>query len=71
MVNAIFSDMIDTFMIVYLDDILIFSETIEDHLQHLDMVLKRLQETKLHCRVTKCEFLKTELEYLGYHVSNN
>jgi hypothetical protein len=71
MVNAIFSDMIDDFIVVYLDDILIFSETMEEHVQHLDKVLNRLQDKKLHCRVTKCEFLKQELEYLGYYIKNN
>jgi hypothetical protein len=71
MVNSIFSDMIDDFLIVYLDDILIFSPTLEEHLTHLDKVLQRLQDNNLHCRVTKCEFLKQELEYLGYRIRNN
>jgi len=71
MVNAIFSDMIDHFLIVYLDDILVFSTTLEEHVVHLDKVLQRLQDNKLHCRVTKCEFLKEELEYLGYRIKNN
>jgi hypothetical protein len=68
MVNAIFSDMIDHFLIVYLDDILVYSETMEEHLEHIEKVLQRLQDNQLHCRVTKCEFLKQELEYLGYYI---
>jgi hypothetical protein len=48
MVNAIFSDQMDNFLLVYLDDLLVFSETEEEHLQHLTMVLQRLQDNKLH-----------------------
>jgi hypothetical protein len=66
MMNHIFGDMIDRFVIVYLDDVLIYSTTYEEHVDHLRQVLQRLKENKLHCRVTKCRFLEKELDYLGF-----
>jgi hypothetical protein len=71
MVNSIFADHIDNFLLVYLDDLLVFSETEEDHIRHLPMVLQRLQDNQLHCRVAKCEFFKNELEYLGFLIKGN
>ena len=70
LVNNVFHDFIDEFLCVYIDDILIFSETEADHRRHLEQVLQRMQEHKLHARLAKCEFFKNELEYLGYHVSS-
>src|SRR5215469_4666966 len=68
--NLIFSDFIDKFLIVYLDDILIYSDNHIDHEKHLQLVLKRMEEHKLHARVHKCRFLQTEVDYLGYIVGN-
>ena len=57
-------------MIVYLDDILIFSQNREEHLRHLKLVLRTLQkEEKLLINLKKCSFLKKELVYLGFVVS--
>jgi deoxyuridine 5'-triphosphate nucleotidohydrolase len=67
--NQIFSDLIDKCLVVYLDDILVFSNTHEDHEQHLKMVLKRMKENKLRARVHKCRFLQEEVDYLGYIIS--
>ena len=70
MMNTIFSDMIDKFVIIYLDDILIYSKTYEEHISHLEQVLQRLKDNKLHCRVTKCQFLRNEIDYLGFLIKN-
>ena len=58
------------FAVVYIDDILIYSDTIEDHLRHLEMVFKRLQSHDLHCRPHKCSFLKSEVKFLGFIVGS-
>lgn len=56
------------FVAVYLDDILIFSENAEDHAKHLQEVLQLLQDNQLHCKLSKCEFNKEELKFLGHIV---
>ncbi|CAI5482830.1 unnamed protein product [Closterium sp. Yama58-4] len=58
-------------VIVYLDDILIFSKTREQHLRDLDAVFKRLQENRLITKGSKCEFFKQELEFLGHVISRD
>ena len=70
MMNDIFNEYLDGFLIVYLDDILIFSKNMDDHLKHLDIVLQKLREHKLYAKLSKCEFGKrSELEFLGHVVS--
>ena len=59
---------IDDFIIVYLDDILIFSCTWEEHVKHVKQVLDVLVREKLYLKKSKCEFEKTYLVYLGYIV---
>ena len=54
---------------VYLDDILIFSRTIEEYSDYLREALQRLREAKLYGRLHKCDFLKTRIDYLGFEVS--
>ncbi|CAJ0837947.1 13555_t:CDS:2, partial [Entrophospora sp. SA101] len=56
--NDIFREQLDQFVIVYLDDILIYSKTKEEHLQHLHQVLKILRQHKLYAKLSKCEFLQ-------------
>lgn len=53
------------FVSVYLDDILIFSETFEEHLHHLELVLKWLSAAGLKLKPSKCQFIRTTVEYLG------
>ena len=54
---------------MYIDDILIFSGTEEEHLKHLEQVLKILREHKLYAKLKKCEFFKDQVENLGHIVS--
>ena len=56
------------FVIVYLDDILIFSQNRKDNLRHLKLVLRTLQKEKLLINMKKCSFPKKELAYLGFVV---
>jgi len=53
----------------YLDDILIFSENLEDNRKHIQTILERVKETGLTLKASKCEFHTTEIEYLGYVIS--
>ena len=57
-------------MLVFFDDILIYSRSWKDHVQHVDKVLKLLQEKKLYAKTSKCFFGVQEVEYLGYIVSH-
>ena len=66
--NTILRDGLDQFVLVFLDDILIYSRTREEHEQHIRAVLDRLRSEKSFCRVKKCEFYQTEVEYLGFDV---
>lgn len=54
---------------VYLDDVLIFSRTIEEHLVHLQLVLDRIIQAGLKLRPSKCHFVKQEVRYLGHIVT--
>jgi Reverse transcriptase (RNA-dependent DNA polymerase) len=56
---------------VYIDDILIFSRTEEDHFRHVKLVLKRLRQHKLFAKLSKCEFNRTSLPFLGHVVGQN
>jgi len=67
--NNIFQQYLDKFVIIYLDDILIYSKTKEEHLQHLKTVLKVLQDNKLYVKLKKCELIKQYVEYLGHFIS--
>ena len=57
--------------LIYLDDIIIFSRTFEEHLGHLEAVFKRLQEHNLKLKPSKCEFLRNRVVYLGHVVSED
>ncbi|CAK9780322.1 unnamed protein product [Cutaneotrichosporon oleaginosum] len=69
LVNTQFHDMIDDFVIVFLDDIMIFSKTREEHTKHIQRVLQRLREGKLYAKAEKCEFYQKKTEFLGYVIS--
>ena len=66
--NDVFRPFIDDFVIVYFDDILIFSQTWEEYVKHVKHVLDVLLREKLYLKMSKCDFGKTYLVYLGYIV---
>ena len=68
LMNDVLRPFLDDFVIVYLDDILIFSKTWEEHLKHVKQTLDVLKREKLHVKLSKCEFGKTSLNYLGHIV---
>jgi hypothetical protein len=55
---------------IYLDDILVCSRTLEEHLDHLQQVFNRLEEAKLTLKPKKCSFLQDEVIYLGHMISS-
>ena len=68
--NILFRHWLDDFVTVYLDDILIYSPDETQHLEHVRLVLDRLQSHKWYCKLKKCGFAATSVEYLGHIVSN-
>ena len=70
-VNEIFADMLDKFVIIYLDDFLIYSEDPVSHRAHVRAVLQRLRENRLFAKLEKCEFSVPTVKFLGLKVSAN
>ncbi|CEL62321.1 Retrotransposable element Tf2 155 kDa protein type 1 OS=Schizosaccharomyces pombe (strain 972 / ATCC 24843) GN=Tf2-1 PE=4 SV=1 [Rhizoctonia solani AG-1 IB] len=68
--NDLFQDLLDVYVIIYLDDILIFSKNEAEHEFHVHEVLQRLETAQLFCKGSKCEFHRTRVEYLGIIVSD-
>ena len=69
MMDQLFRDLIGVYVVIYLDDILIFLNNEADHEEHVREVLHRLQENKLYCKPSKCSFFKSEIPYLGHVIS--
>lgn len=69
LMNDVFREELDSCVIIYLDDILVFSKTVEQHKSHLDQVLRKLRENKLYAKLSKCEFFRSELGFLGHVIS--
>jgi hypothetical protein len=69
LMNNVFREYLDKYVVVYLDDILIYSKTKEEHVQHLRNVLSKLREHKLYAKMVKCEIMKNVVEYLGHFIS--
>jgi hypothetical protein len=68
-INRTLRGYIDDFYIVYLDDILIFSQNEEQHQQYLDLVLERLRQFELYANPSKCSFNQKEVEYLRFIIN--
>lgn len=69
--NRIFKDYIGKFVLVYLDDILVMSRTPEEHEKHLRIVLEVLRQEGLRAKLSKCEFNKPELHFLGHVIGKD
>src|SRR5437763_12703839 len=65
LMNNIFRDLLDVCVIVYLDDIFVYSKSKEEHEQHLRQVLQRLKDNQLYAKLSKCTFFANSIEYLG------
>src|SRR5436190_12910388 len=70
-INDKLHNFLDIFMIVYIDDILIYSSTLFKHQKHVQMILKQLQEADLQCDIKKCKFHAIKITYLSLIVFHN
>ena len=70
MVQDILKDFIDDFVVAFIDDILIYSKDMEEHVVHLEKVLKRFADEKLYCKASKCELVKEGTSYLGVDIGS-
>jgi Reverse transcriptase (RNA-dependent DNA polymerase) len=66
--NGIFSDLLDVYVIIYLDNILIFSGNKDNHFRHVSEVLKRLRKHGLYANGKKCDFHSESVDYLGHMI---
>ena len=71
LMHQTFREQLDSFVIVFLDDILIYSKTLAEHKQHVKQVLEILRKEKLFAKESKCELFKTEVEFLGHIVGRD
>ena len=69
LMNRVFHSFLDHFVLVYLDDILVYSKTMDEHLQHLKQVFDKLREHKLQASKGKCAFAQPQLQFLGHVIS--
>ncbi|GBG61225.1 hypothetical protein CBR_g19758 [Chara braunii] len=68
--NDIFRDILEQYVLVYLDDILVYSRTLEEHLRHLRDVLDRLSRHGFYAKLSKCRFAQHKVDFLGHYVSD-
>jgi hypothetical protein len=66
LMNKVFMEYLNKIVIVFIDDILIFSKNEEDHDEHLHVVLQKLRENQLYAKLSKCEFCLKEVSFLGH-----
>ena len=67
--NNLFRDMLDQGVVVFFDDVLIYSDTEEEHWQLVEQVLARLREHAFFCKLKKCSFLRASTTFLGFDVT--
>jgi hypothetical protein len=69
LMNKVFMEYLDNFVVVFIDDILVFSKNKEEHEEHLRLVLEKLREHKLHAKFSNCEFWLKEVAFLSHVLS--
>jgi hypothetical protein len=69
LINKVFMEYLDRFVMVFIDDILIYSKNDSDHEEHLRMVLQKLRDNKLYAKFSKCEFWLDKVPFLGHIIS--
>ena len=69
LMNRVFRPYVDQFVVVFIDDILVYSKDAQEHEQHLKIVLQTLREKKLYVKLNKCDFWLKEVSFLGHIVS--
>jgi hypothetical protein len=71
LMNSVFMQELDKFVVVFIDDILIYSKTPEDHTKHLHVILQRLRDHHLYAKFSKCEFCLDTVKFLGHTISGD
>jgi hypothetical protein len=66
LMNKVFMEELDKFVIVFIDDILIYSKSVKEHEQHLRVVLEKLRAHKLYAKFNMCEFWLEKVAFLGH-----
>jgi hypothetical protein len=69
LINKVFMEELDRFVVVFIDNILIYYETAEEHEEHLRIVLERLRQQKLYAKFSKCDFWMEKVAFLGHVLS--
>ena len=69
LMNRVFRPYVDQFVVVFIDDILVYSKDAQEHEQHLKIVLQKLRENKLYAKLRKCDFWLKEVSFLCHIVS--
>jgi hypothetical protein len=69
LMNKVFMEYLNRFVVVFIDDILIFSKVMEEHEEHLRLVLEKLRSNQLYAKFSKCEFWLTKVAFLGHVTS--
>jgi hypothetical protein len=67
LMNKVFMEYLDKFVVVFIDDILVYSKIEEDHEEHLRLVLQKLREQQLYAKFSKCDFWLKEVSFLAYY----
>jgi hypothetical protein len=71
LMNSVFMNELDKFVVVFIDDILIYSKSKAEHAKHLRIVLQRLRDHKLYAKFSKCEFWLDSVKFLGHTISRD
>jgi hypothetical protein len=71
LMNSVFMPELDKFVVVFIDDILVYSKNEADHTKHLHTVLQRLRDQQLYAKLSKCEFWLSEIKLLGHTISQD
>ena len=69
LMNLVFADYLKQHMLVYMDDIIIFSQTAKEHIHHLQMTFERMRKAGLRLKIEKCKFFQKKLKFLGFVIS--
>jgi hypothetical protein len=70
LMNKVFMEYLDRFIVVFIDDVLIYSKSVSDHEEHLRLVLQKLRDNQLYAKYNKCEFWIDEVPFLEHIISN-
>jgi hypothetical protein len=71
LMNSVFMSELDKFVVVFIDDILVYSKNEDEHTEHLHIVLQRLRDHRLYAKLSKCDFWLKEINFLGHTISQD